>query len=228
MLTHVVVRGDTLGGLARRFYGDASLYPLIVAANRIADPDRLSIAQELIIPDAAVAARAGVPSPSPASTPFATRVMGMNEERFRQIHPGLAARGRTQVELCARRGLALLVTQGLRSWEEQDALYAQGRTVAPIGRQYVVTKAKGGQSYHNFGLAYDIVILDSVGKANWDTSHPGWREAADVGKSLGLEWGGDWTGFKDLPHFQRTGGLSLVECRELIRSGLAAVWQRVA
>jgi hypothetical protein len=49
-----------------------------------------------------------------------------------------------------------------------------------------------------------------------------------VGKSLGLEWGGDWTGFKDLPHGQRTGGLSLVECRELIRSGLAAVWQRVA
>ena len=107
MLTHVVVRGDTLGGLARRFYGDASSYTLIVAANRIADPDRLSIGQELIIPDAAVASRAGVPSPSPASTPFTTRVMGMNEERFLQIHPGLAARGRTQVELCARRGLAV-------------------------------------------------------------------------------------------------------------------------
>jgi peptidoglycan LD-endopeptidase CwlK len=119
------------------------------------------------------------------------------------------------------------VTQGLRTWEEQDALYAKGRSVAPLGKKYFVTMAKGGQSYHNFGLAFDIVVLDSVGKADWDPSHAGWKEAAVVGKSLGLEWGGDWKTFKDLPHFQYIGGLPLKTCCELYPSGLPAVWQRV-
>ncbi|TLY41369.1 MAG: M15 family metallopeptidase [Nitrospirae bacterium] len=95
-------------------------------------------------------------------------------------------------------------------------------------KKYIVTKAKGGQSYHNFGLAFDIVVLDSLGKADWDTNHPGWKKAGDLGKSVGLEWGGDWKSFKDLPHFQYTGGLTLEECRELFPSGLEAIWAKVA
>jgi peptidoglycan L-alanyl-D-glutamate endopeptidase CwlK len=87
--------------------------------------------------------------------------------------------------------------------------------------------AKGGQSYHNFGLAFDIVVLDAVGKADWDVSHPGWKQAGALGRSVGLEWGGDWTGFKDWPHFQYTGGLSLVQCRSLFPQGLDALWYRV-
>src|SRR2546427_295988 len=106
-------------------------------------------------------------------------------------------------------------------------VYAKGRTVPPIGKKYIVTKAKGGQSYHNFGLAFDIVVLDSLGKADWDTNHPGWNKAGDLGKSVGLEWGGDWKSFKDLPHFQYTGGLTLEECRELFPSGLEAIWAKV-
>jgi peptidoglycan L-alanyl-D-glutamate endopeptidase CwlK len=133
------------------------------------------------------------------------------------------------LDLCAQAGVTLLVTQGLRTWEEQDALHAKGRTVAPIGKKYVVTNAKGGQSYHNFGLAFDIVVLDSVGKANWDATHPGWKTAATIGKSLGLAWGGDWKTFKDTPHFQYTGGLSLPHCRDLYTAGgLPEVWRAVA
>jgi peptidoglycan L-alanyl-D-glutamate endopeptidase CwlK len=120
------------------------------------------------------------------------------------------------------------VTQGLRTFAEQDALYAVGRTKAPIGKQYIVTNARGGQSWHNFGLAFDIVVLDSVGKFDWDASHPGWRKAAELGKSVGLEWGGDWKGFKDRPHFQYTGGLTLAQCREWYAGGLAVVWEKVA
>jgi peptidoglycan L-alanyl-D-glutamate endopeptidase CwlK len=91
------------------------------------------------------------------------------------------------LDLCAQAGIPLLITQSLRTWEEQDALYAKGRTVAPIGAKYIVTSDKGGQSWHNFGLAFDIVVLDSMGTADWDTSHPGWAKAAEVGKSVGLE-----------------------------------------
>jgi peptidoglycan L-alanyl-D-glutamate endopeptidase CwlK len=127
------------------------------------------------------------------------------------------------LDRCAQGGLALVVTQGLRTWEEQDALYAQGRT-AP-GK--IVTKARGGQSYHNFGLAFDILVLDAMGKADWDSSHPGWSQAADVGKALGLEWGGDWQTIKDQPHFQYTGGLGLDRCRLLYPKGLPAIWREV-
>jgi hypothetical protein len=232
MEIHQVRSGDTLGKIARAYYGNAALYPLIVAANQIADPDRLTLGQRLTIPDRVTAERAF--QPPAATTPVPPRAgvqpssRQLSEDRLRPVHPTLAARVRTMLDLCAAQGVPVLVTQGLRTWEEQDALYAKGRTKAPIGKKYIVTNAKGGQSYHNFGLAIDIVILDSIGKADWDTGHPGWRTAADVGKSLGLEWGGDWTGFKDLPHFQYTRGLPLAECRRLYTSsGLSAIWQRV-
>ncbi|MFL5493821.1 MAG: M15 family metallopeptidase [Gemmatimonadales bacterium] len=229
MITHQVQKGDTLGRIAQQYYGNPSRYPLIVAANHIADPDRLVVGQELVIPDAQTAAR-GVAAAVPAAAPrpaVSSNISALNEQRLSQLHPILAARGRGMIDICAHQGLTLLVTQGLRTWAEQDALYAKGRTVKPIGPQYIVTKAKGGQSWHNFGLAFDIAVLDALGKTDWDTSHPGWGIAATAGKSVGLEWGGDWTGFKDLPHFQYTGKLTLAQCGQIFASGLPAVWQRV-
>ncbi len=151
----------------------------------------------------------------------------LSEARLALIHPLVAERAGRMIVQCAGAGIPILITQGLRTCEEQDALYARGRTVPPLGQQHIVTKARGGYSWHNFGLAFDIVVLDAIGKANWDTKHPAWAQAAAVGKSLGLEWGGDWRGFKDLPHFQYTGGLSLAECRKLMPLGLAAIWERI-
>ena len=58
MRAYTVKPGDTLGRIARKLYGDASRYPLIVSANRIADPDRLAVGRRLVIPDADVAGRA--------------------------------------------------------------------------------------------------------------------------------------------------------------------------
>jgi hypothetical protein len=227
MVVYKVQKGDTLGKIAVRFYGDAGRYPLIVAANRISNPDRLAVGADLIIPDAAVAASGlSGTATSPPPTSANTRLQSISEQRLGQLHPIVAVRARSMLDLCAHAGLALLVTQGLRTWAEQDALYAKGRTIPPKGA--IVTKARGGQSFHNFGLAFDIVVLDAVGKADWDTSHPGWAKAAQIGKSAGLEWGGDWKSFKDLPHFQYTGDLPLARCRELHASGLAAVWEQVA
>ena len=233
MATYTVRPGDTLGKIAKKFYGDARRFTLIVSANSIANPDKLTVGEELAIPNVpAVAGGEPAPAETPASTvtgavAAASPTAKLNEQRLAQVHTILAIRGRCMIELCAYAGIAVLVTQGLRTWEEQDALYAKGRTVPPIGKKYIVTKAKGGQSYHNFGLAFDIVVLDSLGKADWDTNHPGWKKAGDLGKSVGLEWGGDWKSFKDLPHFQYTGGLTLEECRELFPSGLEAIWAKV-
>jgi LysM repeat protein len=226
MVSYTVQSGDTLGRIARKFYGDASRYPLIVSANRITDPDRLAVGQRLVIPDAALAGRAFGPvtGPAPEASPPANPI---SAQRLSGLHPVVRARAAAFLLLCAQAGLSVMVSQGVRTWEEQDALYAKGRTVPPIGRKHVVTMAKGGRSYHNFGLAFDIVVLDAVGKADWNTAHPGWSAAGALGKSVGLEWGGDWPRFKDWPHFQYTGGLSLPECRALFPQGLDALWQRV-
>lgn len=93
-----------------------------------------------------------------------------------------------------KQGINLIVTQAFRSKEEQDALYAIGRTI----KGNKVTNAKGGQSMHNFGIAIDIVSVEG-GKAIWNCD---WNKIAKIGKSVGFSWGGDWSSFSDKPHFQ--------------------------
>lgn len=105
-------------------------------------------------------------------------------------------------------------THTLRTFAEQRELYAQGRTKA--GK--IVTKAREGFSYHNYGLAIDIVLLldrDGDGKfteVSWDTrgdfdgdGKRDWIEVVQIFKEYGWEWGGDWK-FIDMPHFQKTLG----------------------
>lgn len=219
MGSYTVRPGDTLGKIARRIYGDAARYTLIVRANRIPDPDRLSVGQKLVIPDL---------QPEPAER---IAVEGhrpdLSLQRLDSLHPAVRSRGKALLERCSEEGLPILVTAGLRTWKEQDALYSKGRTRPPIGRKHWVTRAKGGRSYHNFGLAFDIVVLDALGKADWNPKHPGWAAAGELGAELGLEWGGAWKGFKDLPHFQYTGGLSLHQCCDLFPGGLDEIWRRV-
>lgn len=225
MTRYTVKRGDTLGKIARKFYGDARKFPLIVSANDITNPNRLKVGQVLIIPNADTPTRAAPQALTPPPVTLSDTTVQRNERRLSTVHPVLAIRGRTLIELCAHAGLSLLVTQALRTWKQQDELYAKGRTKP--GKR--VTNAKGGQSYHNFGLAFDIVVLDSAGKPVWDDSHPGWALAGKLGGSVGFEWGGNWTRFKDRPHFQYTGGLSLAECRKLYNEGgTKSVWQRVS
>lgn len=103
-------------------------------------------------------------------------------------------------------------THTLRTFAEQDALYAKGRT-APGG---IVTNAKGGLSMHNYGLAIDIVLIRD-GSALWDVKSdldgdgkPDWIEIVNIFKSYGWEWGGDWK-FYDAPHFQKSFGKSIRE-----------------
>ena len=105
------------------------------------------------------------------------------------------------ITACKNEGIDLIVTCTYRSPEEQDVLYAQGRTTpGPI-----VTYAKAGQSLHQYRLAYDCVPVVN-GKALWDASSPIWAKVGALGKAQDLEWGNDWAKFKECPHFQYTGG----------------------
>lgn len=100
------------------------------------------------------------------------------------------------LEVCKLEGLQVVVTGTYRSFAEQDALYARGRTTAgPI-----VTNAKGGQSDHNWRVAFDCVpVVGGVTVYNDDRL---WAKIGRIGASVGLEWGGNWIGFNDKPHFQ--------------------------
>jgi peptidoglycan L-alanyl-D-glutamate endopeptidase CwlK len=109
-------------------------------------------------------------------------------------------------------GIQLRVTSAFRSFKEQNQLYAKGRTLP--GR--IVTYATAGKSYHNYGLAVDVVEIKD-GVALWD--NPKWKDIADIGRSLGLEWGGDWITSIDKPHFQYSFGLSTRELRDLYITG---------
>ncbi|MCX8131023.1 MAG: M15 family metallopeptidase [Clostridia bacterium] len=130
-----------------------------------------------------------------------------------KLHPYVKYLCERLITECKKQGISIVVTGTLRTKEEQDALYAQGRT-KPGPR---VTNAKGGQSIHNFGLAFDIAVLNKDGKTiNWssaaDTDKDGkkdYYEVGAIGKSIGLTWGGDFRTIKDLLHFEWNGGLTL-------------------
>ncbi len=98
-----------------------------------------------------------------------------------------------------KEGIELRVTSAYRDCKEQNALYAKGRTKP--GK--VVTNAKCGKSSHNYKKAVDVVEFRN-GKALW--TNPNWNRIGEIGESVGLEWGGRWTSFKDRPHFQDLGG----------------------
>jgi len=117
--------------------------------------------------------------------------------------PAVQKKAEELVAVMHKMGFDIVVNQGYRSITEQNYLYAKGRT-APGP---VVTNAKGGQSFHNYGVAVDIVFLKN-GHPSWSEEHP-WARLGREGKKLGFEWGGDWVSFVDRPHFQLTGGYSL-------------------
>ncbi|GAB01802.1 putative peptidase M15 family protein [Acinetobacter sp. NBRC 100985] len=114
--------------------------------------------------------------------------------------------------------IQLVIVQDYRTYEQQDALYAKGRTTS--GR--IVTKAKGGQSNHNFALAVDIFPLWADGKLHMDAKSDAenikiLKKVAPIGKSIGLEWGGDWKSITDNPHFQLKTGKTMSQLRQLTK-----------
>jgi peptidoglycan LD-endopeptidase CwlK len=95
------------------------------------------------------------------------------------------------------------IAQGLRTFAEQDKLFAQ---------RPKVTNAKGGQSIHNYGFAIDIVLIIDGVTASWDTHKDwdadkvsDWDECVKVFAKYGWNWGGNWQSFKDMPHFDKIG-----------------------
>ena len=109
--------------------------------------------------------------------------------------PEVRPYARALIGKAAAAGIIIKVISGLRTYDEQNDLYAQGR--GKPGR--IVTNARGGYSNHNFGIAFDIGVFES---GKYLDESPKYKAVGALGTDLGLEWGGNWKTIQDEPHFQ--------------------------
>lgn len=118
-----------------------------------------------------------------------------SEKVIATLLPEVRPIARMLVQKAAQAGVRIKILSGLRTYAEQDALFAKGRT-APGPK---VTNARGGYSNHNFGIAFDVGVFEG---ARYLGESPKYRAVGALGADLGLEWGGNWKTLVDQPHFQ--------------------------
>jgi peptidoglycan L-alanyl-D-glutamate endopeptidase CwlK len=166
------------------------------------------------------------------------------ETRISELAPPVQDKARRLIHAANLKGIDLRVTQALRSWNMQAALYAQGREdlydvnerraavrLAPIDPEEnrEVTKAAPGHGWHEFGLAFDVCPFDQTGQPDWNEKHPVWEAVQTMGEAIGLKAGCTFRTIKDGPHFQFTGRFGDSpddEVRQLYQSGgTIAVWE---
>lgn len=148
-------------------------------------------------------------------------------DRVAKLHPKIRDEVKELIERAESKfppNIAIRIVQGLRTFPEQDALYAQGRTDKTKPK---VTNSRAGQSYHNFGLAIDFALLyDKDGNGTYETLSwdlikdfdkdgiADWMEVVDIFEDAGYTWGGRFNSIKDNPHVEKNFG---VHWKELLR-----------
>jgi len=143
-------------------------------------------------------------------------------ERIKQAHPKLRDELLSLYSQCNKMlpaGVRLRFAYVFRSPAEQHALFLQ---------RPKVTNADSWQSIHNYGLAFDIVILyDKNGDGTFETAswenNEHWQTVVKFFKSKGYEWGGDWKKFPDAPHFQKTFGFDWRVLKQRIERGITII-----
>lgn len=118
-----------------------------------------------------------------------------SEKNIGTLAPEVRPLARALVHKASLAGIKIKIIGGLRSYEEQDALYAIGRTV----RGKKVTNARAGYSNHNFGIAFDVGVFEGN---KYLAESPKYKAVGALGMDMGLEWGGNWKTLVDQPHFQ--------------------------
>ncbi len=125
----------------------------------------------------------------------------ISQTRLDQLHPKVRADFQKFIEEAeSSLNIVLRITQGMRTMEEQQALYNKGRTTS----EAIVTNAKAGSSYHNYGLAIDLVRMDG-NSVDWEYDM---KKLLPFATKYEIAWGGSWKKFKDKPHFEKRFGLN--------------------
>ena len=138
-------------------------------------------------------------------------------ERIKSMHPILRydlVNDYIEINRMLPKYVRLRFTHTYRSIQEQNDLYDIGRTI----KGNKVTNAKGGSSFHNYGLAFDIaILLDNDKNGTFESisyaQDANFMKVVNFFKSKGYEWGGDFKTFKDKPHFQKTFGNSISDLK---------------
>jgi len=135
----------------------------------------------------------------------------ITQTRISKLHPSVreeVTKIINEIDKALTGRAKIRIVQGLRTFAEQDALYAQGRTKP--GK--IVTNAKGGQSNHNYGTAIDFCLIIDGKEVSWDTEKDydndhisDWKECVAIFKKYKWKWGGDFSSIKDYPHFEKEG-----------------------
>lgn len=171
----------------------------------------------------------------------------MASRRLEDLVPEVQAMAKDHILRCADAGFELLIYCTLRDGHEQARLYRQSRTKEQVQKKMDQLTAKGfpalakilkdvgpqksgpkvtnagpGESFHQYNRAYDCVPV-LQGKPIWGTAGEGaaiWDKVGKLGKKCGLEWAGDWTSFREFPHFQFTDGKDI---EDLMKERFGAV-----
>jgi len=139
-------------------------------------------------PPNVVPADAAQPAPSTVNVAVST---SNGRRGLSVLHPQVRQKVERLMELCRQNGLPILITETLRTKEEQDRLFNQ---------RPVVTRAQGMQSPHTWGVAIDF--CRNVRGREFDNSDRFFNRVGELGKQVGLFWGGDFRTFVDMPHFE--------------------------
>jgi peptidoglycan L-alanyl-D-glutamate endopeptidase CwlK len=146
----------------------------------------------------------------------------ITEKRIETLHPKLREMVREIYqkinENLVNKNIICRFTSTYRTAKEQNDLYAQGRTATGN----VVTMAKAGQSYHNYGMAIDVCLIKNGVEASWDFTKDydndgiaDLMEVIHIFQMYGWEWAGTWKTFKEKPHIQYTFGKSIIELQKM-------------
>lgn len=128
----------------------------------------------------------------------------INSRKLTDLHPEAMAKAKAFKRKCLNHGIDVLIYCTFRDHEQQNALYAQGRTKP--GRK--VTNARGGKSFHNWKVAWDCVPMVG-GKPAW-SDRARYKQMGVIAESLGIQWSGRWKGrMRETAHFQYTKGYGL-------------------
>lgn len=248
---HKVQPGETLSVIAQK--RGVILKALLAANTDIKDPNLIKVGQminlppgQVVVPTAPVVPAQPATPPaasSPAAGAVSAAFAGMDARgKAQNVHPLLRERLTMLAGILAQSGMKALITDGRRTFAEQEKIFQIGRRGIPGER--IVTKARGGQSNHNYGLAVDMypVLPDSTGKERVFTDIPKHssvefahafnrvqRAIGEQAEGLGLFWGARFSGIVDTPHIQLVAESDLKpsECRRILdahNGDLNAVW----
>lgn len=160
-----------------------------LAVDGNAGPETWTAIQKKIIPTTTA------PSNNNGNATPAFALDSRSEATVSQLLPEVQPLARALVQKAAEQGITIRIISGMRTYADQDKLYAQGRTAPGT----IVTNAKGGFSNHNFGLAFDIGVFEN-GVYQPESAH--YATLGPIGVSLGLAWGGNWKAIQDMPHYE--------------------------